>query len=82
MRHPGDDKLNTRSDIDQGVQQQGVYASTPLVATIVPLRAMAPQACWPYRATTRVFPRSHVRCAPILDHKQHQLHYHYSGSVI
>ena len=43
MRHPGDDKPNTRSDIDQGVQQQGIFASAPLVATIVHLRATAPQ---------------------------------------
>lgn len=43
MRHPGDDKPNTRSDIDQGLQQQGIFASAPLVATIVHLRATAPQ---------------------------------------
>ena len=60
IRHPGDDKPNTRSDIDQGVQQQVVFKSARFVGTIVHLRATAPQVRWYYGATTRVFPRNYV----------------------
>ena len=76
MRHPGDGKPSTKSDIDQGVKQQRVVASTLFVARIVNLRTTTTHARWHYGATTRVFPRDRIQCAPILDQKQHQFYYH------
>lgn len=73
MRHPGDDKPNTRSDIEQGVHQQGVFPSAPLVATTVHLRATTTHVRWRYGATTRVFPGNHVSCAGTLGQRQPHL---------